>query len=117
MTVANNVRPLIDHFNDALQNVIKNSPNQSIDERRIKFKKNLSMEHYIKIKTVKQGFKFWFRCDSRTWYFYELNMYLGRIKYIQNNLGESVVLNLAMSLNGSYYILLFDNFFLLPISF
>ena len=38
-------------------------------------------------------------------------MYLGRKESTEYNLGESVVLNLATSLNDSYCTLLFDNFF------
>ena len=45
----NKVRPLIDHFNEAFQNAMANSPNQSIDDHMIKFKGKLSMKHCIKL--------------------------------------------------------------------
>ena len=91
-----------------------NSPNQSIDEHMIKSKERSSMKPYIKSKPVKWGFQFWFRCDSKTGYLYELDMYLGRKESIEYNLGESVLFNLATSLNDSYCTLFFDNFFSSP---
>ena len=80
----------------------------------IKFKGRSSMKQYIKSKPIKWGFKFWFRCDSKTGYLHELNMYLGRKESTEYNLGESVVLNLATSWNDSYCTLHFDNFFSKP---
>ena len=91
-----------------------NSPNQSIDEHMIKSKERSSMKPYIKSKPIKWGFQFWFRCDSKTGYLYELDMYLGRKESIEYNLGESVLFNLATSLNDSYCTLFFDNFFYSP---
>ena len=49
---------------------------------------DLSMKQYIKSKPIKWEFKFWFRCDSKTGYFCELDMYLGRKESTQYNLGE-----------------------------
>ena len=60
------------------------------------------------------GFKFWYCCGSKTKYLYELDMYLRRKESTEYNLGESVVLNLATSLNVSYCTLLFDNIFFSP---
>ena len=40
----NKVRPLIDHFKEAFQNAMENSPNQSIDHLMIKVKGRLSMK-------------------------------------------------------------------------
>ena len=41
-------------------------------------------------------------------------MYLGHKKFTQHNFGESLVLNLATSLNNSYCTFLFSNFFSSP---
>ena len=110
----NKVRPLINHFNEAFQSAMSNSSIQSIDEHMIKFKGRSSMKQYIKSKPIKWGFKFWFRCDSKTGYLYDMNMYLGRKESTEYNLGESVVLNLASALDDSYCTLVFDNFFASP---
>ena len=83
----NKVRPLIDHFNEAFQSAMANSPNQSIDEHMIKFKGRSTMKQYIKSKPVKWKFKFWFHCDSNTGYLYELDMCLGRKESTEYNLG------------------------------
>ena len=109
-----NKGPLIDHFNEAFQNAMTNSPKQSVDELMIKFKGRSSMKQYIKYKPIKRGFKFWFRCDSKTGYLYELDMYLGRKESTEYSLGESIVLNLAPPLNDSYCTLHFENFFSSP---
>ena len=110
----NKVRPLINHFNKAFQSAMSNSSIQSIDEHMIKFKGRSSMKQYIKSKPIKWGFKFWFRCDSKTGYLYDMNMYLGRKESTEYNLGESVVLNLASALDDSYCTLVFDNFLAIP---
>ena len=110
----NKVRPLINHFNEAFQTAMSNSSIQSIDEHMIKLKGRSSMKQYIKSKPIKWGFKFWFRCDSRTGYLYDMDMYLGRKESTEYNLGESVVLHLASGLDNSYCTLVFDNFFASP---
>ena len=110
----NIVRPLIGHFNEAFQNAMANSPNQSIDGLMIKFKGRSSMKQCLKSKPIKWGLKFWFRCDSKTGYLYEFDIYLGCKESTEYNLRESVVLNLATSLNDSYCTLLFGNFFSSP---
>ena len=70
------------------------------------------MKRYVTSKLIKWGFIFWFHCDSKAWYLYEMD--LGRKESTKYNLEESVALNLATSLNGSYCILLFNNFFSSP---
>ena len=47
------VIPLIDRFNEAFQNIMANSPNQSIDDHMIKFRERSSMKQYIKSKPIK----------------------------------------------------------------
>ena len=50
---SNKVRPLIDHFNEVFQNAMANSPNQSINEHMIKFKRRSSIKQYRKSKPIK----------------------------------------------------------------
>ena len=72
------------------------------------------MKQCIKSKPIKWGSKFWFRCDSKIGYLYELRMYLVRKDSTEYNLGNSVEVNLATSLNDSYCTLHFDDFFSSP---
>ena len=71
------------------------------------------MKQFIKSKPIKWGFKFWFRCDSKTSYLYDICIW-GAKESTEYNLGESVVLNLAIALDDSYCTLVFDNFFASP---
>ena len=88
---------------------------QSIDEHMVKFKGRSGMKPYIKSKPIKWGFKFWFRCASKTGYLYEMDMYLGKKeKETEYNLGESVVIKLCESLKGTFCTIFFDNFFSSP---
>ena len=80
-----------------------------------KFKGRSSMKQYIKSKPIKWGFKWWFRCPSSSGYMYEFNLYLGRKKNSELNLGEGVVLTLSEKLKGTYCTLYFDNFFNNPL--
>ena len=69
------------------------------------------MKQYKQLKPIKSGQKFWYRCDRKSGCLYEMDTYLERKESTEYNLGESVVLNLAISLNYCYCTVLFDNFF------
>jgi len=109
-----------DRFKEILQNLhfgqaYSDEPEQSIDEHMTKFKGRSSMKQYIKSKPIKWGFKWWFRCASSSGYLYEFDLYLGRKKNSELNLGEGVVLTLSEKLKGTYCTLYFDNFFNSPL--
>lgn len=72
------------------------------------------MKQYIKSKPIKWGFKMWCRCDSRTGYLYEFDLYLGKKEAREDGLGETVVLQLAKKLEDTNCWLYFDNFFNSP---
>ena len=72
------------------------------------------MPQYMKNKPIKWGFKFWFRCRSKSGYLYEFDMYLGKKAKTEFGLGESVVLSLCESLKNSNCYVYFDNFFTSP---
>lgn len=112
---ANKVRQVMNHLNKAFAAAMSNSSRQSVDEHMVKFKGKSSMKQYIKSKPIKWGFKFWFRCDSKSGYLYEFDLYLGRKESTEYGLGESVVINLINSLKGTYCNLFFDNFFSSPL--
>ena len=87
---------------------------QTIDEHMVKFKGRSSMKQYVKNKPIKWGFKFWFRCGSKTGYLQEIDMYHGKKQQVEHSLGEGVVLQLSQKLNDTYCTLFFDNFFSSP---
>ena len=72
------MRPVIDHLNSIFSKVLSNYSEQSIDEHMVKFKDRSRMKQYMKLKPMKWGFKFWFRCLSKTNYLYQMDIYLGK---------------------------------------
>ena len=94
------MRPVIDHLNSKFFEVPSNDSEQSIDEHMVKFKGRSGMKQYIKSKPIKWGFKFWFRCSSKSAYLYQTDIYLRRRKTPEFNLGlgEEVVLQLTKDL-------------------
>ena len=94
------VMPVIDHLNLKFSKVLSNDSEQSIDEHMVKFKGRSGMKQYIKSKPIKWGFKFWFRCSSKSGYLYQMDIYLGRKQTPEFNLGlgEEVVLQLTKDL-------------------
>ena len=56
---------------------------------------------------MKWGFKWWFQCM-------EFDLYLSRKKDVENNLWESVVMQLSEKLKGTYCTLFFNIFFNSP---
>lgn len=105
------IKPIIDHLNNQFSKSLSNSPTQSVDEHMCKFKGRSSMKQYIKNKPIKWGFKYWYRCDSKTGYLYEFELYRGRKESTEINLGASVVLKLCEELKNTYCFVFFDNFF------
>ena len=109
------LRPIIDHLNKSFQESYSNEPKQSIDEHMTKFKGRSSMRQYLKMKPIKHGFKWWFRCASSNDYLYEFRLYLGKKQNVEVNLGEGVVIQLSGKLKGTFCTLFFDNFFNSPL--
>lgn len=92
------------------------SPFQSIDESMTKFKGRSSLKQYLPLKPIKRGIKIWERCDSKTGYAYDLNIYSGKetdasIPANTISLGEKVVLTLAKTIRNQNVTLVFDRFF------
>ena len=80
------MRPVIDHLNWKVSEVLSKNSEQSIDEHMVKFKGGSGMKQYIKSKPIKWGFKFWFRCSSKSGYLYQMDIYLGRKQTPEFNL-------------------------------
>ena len=88
------VTPVIDHLNKKFDEVLSSDKEQSINEHMVKFKGRSGMKQYIKSKSIKCGFRFWFRCSSKTGYLYQMHIYLGKKQNTEFNLGEEVLLKL-----------------------
>ena len=108
------LRPLFVHLLKHFQDTLQQESYQSVDEHMCKFKGKSLMRQYMKNKPIKWGFKFWFRCGSKSGYLYDFDMYLGKKKSTEFGLGESVVLSLCKSLENSHCHVFFDNFFTSP---
>ena len=110
------MRSVIDHLNSKYFKVLSNDSEQSIDEHMVKFKGRSGMKQYIKSKPIKWGFKFWFRCSSKSGYLYQMDIYLGRKQTPEFNLGlgEEVALQLTKDLEPWFCTVYFDNFFNSP---
>ena len=103
------IRPVIKHLNKAFAENLLNSPFPSVDEHMFN-----CMKQHIKSKLIKWGFRQWYRCDSETFYVYQLELYQGRKGKRELNLGSSVVLALYQVLKNIYCHVFFDNFFSSP---
>ena len=106
--------PVIKHPNKVFAENLWNSPFQSVDEHMCKFLGRSSMKQYIKNKSFKWDFKYWYRCDSETGYIYHLELYQERKEKRELNLGSSVVLDFCQVLKDTYCHMFFDNFFNSP---
>ena len=92
------VRPVLNHFNLCFINGMYATAEQSIDEHMIKFKGHNILKQYVKGKPVQWGFKLWCRCDSKTGYLFQFDLYTGKkTGYIEHGLGEGVVLSQKIS--------------------
>ena len=105
------IRPLIDHFKKVFPEAMSDDSEQTINEHMVKFKGRPLMKQYVKNKPIKWGFKFWFRCASKTGYLQEMDMCLGKKQQVEHSLGEGVVIQLSQKLNDTCCTLSFDNFF------
>ena len=88
---------------------------QSIDEHMIKFKGHNILCQYVKGKPIKWGYKMWCRCDSKTGYLFQFDLYLGKkTNEVEKGLGEGVVLHLTQELENLFCQVYIDNFFKSP---
>ena len=87
--------------------------NLAVDEAMIKYKGRLSFKQYMPNKPDKWGIKVWRIADSKTGYFLNGSVYLGKKEVINKEylLGEQVVLNMAKDYADANYHVYFDNFF------
>ena len=68
------IRPAIKYLMKVFAESLLNSPFQSVEERKCKFKGRSSVKQYIKNKPITWDFEYWYRCDSETGYLYQLEL-------------------------------------------
>ena len=103
------------YYMDEVVSIVKNtflnareeSSYQSIDECMVKFRGRSSLKQFMPLKPIKRGIKPWARCDSKTGYVYDFNIYAGR----GDSQGERVVRKLTSTIRGSDVAVAFDRFF------
>jgi len=62
----------------------------------IKFKGHNILKQNVKGKPVQWGFKLWCRCDYKSGYLFQFDLYTGKkIGHVEHGLGEGVVLSLT----------------------
>lgn len=83
----------------------------TVDEQLLPYRGRCSFIQYIPSKPAKYGIKIWIVCDSKTYYAYNLEVYVGRDRNsaAMVNTGELIVLRLTEGLNGRNVTC--DNFF------
>ena len=108
------VRWLIDYHNECFLSSMEPEVEQSVDEHIIKYKGRSITRQHIKTKPIKWGFRMWNRCAPKTGYLYEFDFDTSRKETTEFGLGESVVLQITVKLNGSFCHIFFNNFFTLP---
>ncbi|XP_035435187.2 piggyBac transposable element-derived protein 4 [Spodoptera frugiperda] len=105
------LRPMIKELNKVFQHEMDNSSKQSIDECMVKFKGRSTLKQYMPKKPIKRGFKIWARCDYKTGYLYQFEIYTGKGDDSMEDEGlEYNVIKLSTGLPENT-MLAFDNFF------
>lgn len=104
------LRPMLDKLGETYKNCWKPGKYQSVDESMIKFKGRSSMKQYMPQKPIKRGFKAWIRSDE-SGYVCEFQIYTGKTKNTEKQLGLRVVKDLTRDLIGGNHHVYFDNFF------
>ena len=87
----------------------------SIDEAMVAFKGRTELRMFMANKPVRFGIKFWARCDGRTSYMSDFQLYTGKRDtndlQKQHGLGYRVVHDLSRDLVGLNHVLFFYRFF------
>lgn len=103
---------LISCLKFTFQKYRSDSSRQSIDESMVKFKGRSALKQYLPMKPVKRSVKLWVRCDAKTGYTYNMNIYSGKsMDALEGTLGERVVYKLCESIKTQDVVLAFDRFF------
>ena len=104
------VRHMLTTLNENFKKFLKPGKYQSVDESMIKFKGRSSLKQYMPQKPIKRGYKCWVRADD-SGYVCEFQVYTGKSKNSEKELGPRVVKDLTRELVGKNHHVYFDNYF------
>ena len=108
------VKELVNCTKDTFPKAMSKGSFQSINESMVKFKGCSALKQYLSLKPIKRGVKIWERCDSRSDYIYDFNIYARKTENDENlerTLGERVVNKLCTTIRNPDVVLSFDRFF------
>ncbi|KAI0216626.1 hypothetical protein LSAT2_031377 [Lamellibrachia satsuma] len=106
------LRWYIDHLVKVFKDVYIPDEHVTIDESMVKFKGRLAFRQYLPSKPTKWGVKVCSLCESSTGYTWNFQVYTGRVAGQQEHgLSYRVVTELTEDLQGSYMMVMMDNFY------
>ena len=110
------VRPILDVVKAKCLENYNPHKECAVDEAMIAFRGRLDFRQYLPAKPTKYGIKVWMRADSHNGYCNEFEVYLGKPKdgERQVGLGRQVVERLTSKLRGTYGHIFCDNYFSSP---
>lgn len=109
------VAPIVDMVRQNFKKYYKHSRDISIDEAMKGYKGRTELRMYMPNKPEKFGIKFWARCDGRTAYMSDFQLYSGKRDQTplqkRHGLGYRVVHEMTRDLVGLNHCVYFDRFF------
>ena len=81
----------------------------------VKYRGHSILKQYVKGKPIQWGFKMWCRCDSKSGYLFEFDLYTGKKCGVEYGLGKGVVIQLTEKLMKMGCEIYVDNFFNSPL--
>ncbi|GBN50136.1 PiggyBac transposable element-derived protein 3 [Araneus ventricosus] len=104
------LRPLITDLSEKFLSVLRPTKHQASDEYMVKFKGRRTLKQYMPQKPITRGYKIWMRCDE-CGFASQFQIYTGKTKEVERNLGERVERDLTQTICGKNHILYMDNYF------
>ena len=109
------VQPLVDMAHNNFRNRYSHYREISIDEAMKGFKGRTELQMYMPNKPTKFGIKIWARCDGKTAFLSDFQLYIGKRDsndlQKEHGLGYRVVHDLSRDLIGLNHVFYFDRFF------
>lgn len=107
------IRECFDMWNVYLRELYNPGWCMTVDEQLVTFRGRCPFRQYIPSKPGRYGIKFWAICDSETSYAWKMNIYTGKAAGEERTvkLGEKVVKDLVIEIEGSGRNITCDNFF------
>jgi hypothetical protein len=105
------LRTVIEKLSESFLKSKNLTQNLTIDESMVKFKGRSTIKQYMPQKPIKRGYKIWMLND-KTKYTSKFQVYTGKVVGgVEKLLGERIVNDLMIGLEGKNHILFIDNYF------